>query len=253
MRRHRLALVARALADHEAADQAGDARIDVHHGAARKVERALAPQIAMVVGQAGGEVRARPVPDHVRHRIIDQDRPGDDEEDQRRELHPLGKGADDQRGRDHREGHLEDDEGRLGQIDAVREGRGEGVGVDALHQRLGEAADEQVERAAIGEGHRIADGDPEQPGDADDGEHLHQYREHVLGAHQAAIEERQARHRHHQHQRGGDQHPADVALVDHRVGRHDRRGGRRLCQRRPKEKWGGEQGAEPRSRGNLHR
>jgi hypothetical protein len=51
VRRHRLGLVAGALADHEAADQAGDARVDVHDGAAREIERAQAPQKPWSLGR----------------------------------------------------------------------------------------------------------------------------------------------------------------------------------------------------------
>ena len=46
VRRHRGRAVADALADHEAADEARDARVDVHDGAAREVERALLEQEA---------------------------------------------------------------------------------------------------------------------------------------------------------------------------------------------------------------
>ena len=46
VRRHRFLAVADALADHVGADQAGDAGVDVHHGAAGEVERALLPQPA---------------------------------------------------------------------------------------------------------------------------------------------------------------------------------------------------------------
>ena len=51
-------------------------------------------------------------------------------------------------------------------------------------------------------------------------EHLHQHRQHVLGAHQAAVEQGKAGDRHQQHQHGRRQHPGDVALV-----------GRRRCRR----------------------
>ena len=73
-------LIADALADHEAAHQAGDARIDVDHGAAGEVERAPAPEQAAVGRRVGQEVRARPVPDHVRDREIDERQPQHDED-----------------------------------------------------------------------------------------------------------------------------------------------------------------------------
>ena len=80
----------------------------------------------------------------VTHRIAEQH--------QRRELHPLGEGADDQRRRDHREGHLEADVDVFGNDDAVREGRRDRRRVDAAQEGLREAADEVVEAAAVGEG-----------------------------------------------------------------------------------------------------
>jgi hypothetical protein len=46
VRLDRLAAVAGALADHVGTDQAGDRGIDVHHGAAGEVQRALGPQVA---------------------------------------------------------------------------------------------------------------------------------------------------------------------------------------------------------------
>jgi hypothetical protein len=46
---------------------------------------------------------------------------------------------------------------------------------------------------------------------------LHQHRQHVLGAHQAAVEQRQTGQDHEQDEDGRHQHPGDVALV------HDRR------------------------------
>ena len=130
VRRHDLLAVADALADQERADQAGDAGIDVHHGAAGEVDRAPLEDQAGVghdfveLGLRGGlgggvgrgrerlrgrvdRVRAGPVPDHVGDREIDEGHPQRDEQRHRRELHALGERADDQRRRDGREGHLE--------------------------------------------------------------------------------------------------------------------------------------------------
>src|SRR5690606_19594357 len=47
-------------------------------------------------------------------------------------------------------------------------------------------------------------------------ENLGQHRKHVLGAQQAAIEQRKARNDHGQHQYGGHEHPGGVAAVDGR-------------------------------------
>ena len=76
---------------------------------------------------------------------------------------------------------------------------------------LGEAADEAVQRAAGGEGEAVAVEDPDDHHEAGDGEDLHQDREHVLGADEAAVEERQAGDGHQQHECGRDQHPRRVA------------------------------------------
>ncbi len=46
-------LVAETLADHEAAHQAGDASVDVHHGAASEIERADTVEIAEVTRLPG--------------------------------------------------------------------------------------------------------------------------------------------------------------------------------------------------------
>ena len=52
MRRHDVLLVADALADHERADQTGDAGIDVNDGAAGEVDRAEAEDQAGRIGMA---------------------------------------------------------------------------------------------------------------------------------------------------------------------------------------------------------
>ena len=67
---------------------------------------------------------------------------------------------------------------------------------------------------AAGEGEAVAVKRPEDGYDAYGVEHLHQHREHVLGAHEAAIEQRKAGDRHQQHQHRRRQHPGVVALVD---------------------------------------
>ena len=69
----------------------------------------------------------------------------------RRELHALGEGADDQRRGDRREGELEGEEGHFGNRHALREGVGGGLAGDAGEERLGEAADDRAEAAAVPE------------------------------------------------------------------------------------------------------
>ena len=94
--------VADALADHQRADQAGDAGIDVNDRAAGEVERAEA-EIRPWIGRKLG----RPRTNHVGDREVDEGDPQADEQHERRELDALGEGADDQRRRDAGEGHLE--------------------------------------------------------------------------------------------------------------------------------------------------
>jgi hypothetical protein len=127
------------------------------------------------------------------------------------------KGADDQAAGDGREGRLEDDEHDLGDHHALAEGGC--VGIDAGHrvehalqEQPVEAADEGV---ALGEGQAGAVDDPQHGDEREGDEHLHQHRQHVLAAHQAAVEQGQGRNAHQDHQRGADQHPGGVALVGH--------------------------------------
>ena len=213
--RHGFLVEAHTLADHDAADQARDPGVDVDHRATGKVQRTPAPEQAMIPRQIRQEVRSRPVPDHVRDRVVGQKRPADAEDDQRPELDAFRKGPDDQRRRDAGEGHLEDHEGVFRDVDVVREGRGIGAGSHARQHRLGQTAD--VGRPA-GEGEAVADRHPHDRADRHDHQDLHQQRQHVLGADKPAVEQRQGRNGHHQHQDRADQHPGRVALVHH--GRH---------------------------------
>ena len=127
------------------------------------------------------------------------------------ELHALGEGAHDQRRRDCGERHLEADVDELVDGHADREGRGLRVCRDALQEDLVESADEC---GAAREGETVAVDHPDQDHDADAVEHVHQHREHVLGAHQAAVEQRKARDRHQQDEHAGGHHPGVVALVE---------------------------------------
>jgi hypothetical protein len=128
----------------------------------------------------------------VRDREIDDRQPQHHEQHQRPELHAFGKGTDDQRRRDAGEGHLEDHEDEFGQIDVVREGRRVGGIVTPARNAL---SSPPTERAARGEGHRIAPATQTSAATQDDHEDLHQHAQHVLGADEAAIEQRQRRHR----------------------------------------------------------
>ena len=76
MRRHRFLAVTDALADHDAAHQTGDTRIDMHHGTSREIKRAFLEQEPGGRACGLGRFRTRigvwtcPIPDHVRHRQV---------------------------------------------------------------------------------------------------------------------------------------------------------------------------------------
>ena len=83
---------------------------------------------------------------------------------------------------------------------------------DAVHPDEVEAADRAADVGP--EGERVAE---QHPGHADERgaeEAVHDRREDVLRAHQAAIEEEEARDRHHQHERRAGEHPGGVAGVE---------------------------------------
>ena len=94
---------------------------------------------------------------------------------------------------------------------AGREGRRRRVGSDAPQERLAQTADIGVERSAVAKRQRIAVKRPEHADQRHDREDLRQDRRHVLAAHEAAIEQREAGNGHHQHERAGGQHPRRVA------------------------------------------
>src|SRR5690606_16779254 len=48
---------------------------------------------------------------------------------------------------------------------------------------------------------------------AEHAQHLSQHRQHILGAHQAAIEQGQAGHDHQKHQSGGNAHPNKIRFI----------------------------------------
>jgi hypothetical protein len=167
------------------------------HEAARKIEHARSTEEA-----------AAPYP--VRHRHVDEQEPQRHEPHHGRELHALGEGAGD-------DGRRDDGEGRLvHQEDVLRHRLGELVHAapQARAEGAREAADHAVEVAAVGEGKRVADDEPQHRHQGGDGEGLYGRRQHVLLAHHAAIEEGQSRDVHHQDQAGGDQQPGRVAGID---------------------------------------
>jgi hypothetical protein len=71
--------------------------------------------------------------------------------------------------------------------------------VDAIEEHLGSAADRSCSGAAVGEG-SIAVDDPRSDHHGCNDRALHEHREHVLGADEAAVEQCEARHGHEQHE-----------------------------------------------------
>ena len=158
-------------------DEGGDARADVDDGAAGEVERAELEQPAV------------DRPDPVGERGVDEDRPQDREQDEGAEALALGEGAGDQRRRDRREHQLERREQHERDRRGVDRRRLE---TDAVEHREVEAADEPEPADVRPEREGEAD---DHPHDADEGqpeEAVHDRRQHVLAADEAAVEQREA-------------------------------------------------------------
>ena len=136
-------------------------------------------------------------PHPVCQRGVDEDGPEDREQDEGAEPLALGKGAGDERRRDRRKHHLEGGEEHERDRRRVDRARLE---TDAVEHREVEAADQPKAIDVRPEREREADDDPD---DADDGqpeEAVHDRRQDVLPAYEAAIEERKARQ--HDHDQG---------------------------------------------------
>ena len=127
MGRHGFLAEADAAAKQKRANHARDAGVDVNDGAAREVESAHLEAVAGAgesrVVSRGEIVRAWVEPYRVGDRDVDDRQPENGEQDDGRELHPLGEAADGQRRGDRGEGHLEADEDQLIEAHANREGR----------------------------------------------------------------------------------------------------------------------------------
>ena len=141
--------------------------------------------------------------------------PGDQKQQVRLEGDPVRKRPGDQRRRDLREHHLVGHE--HDQRNGGRPGEGRGRG-DAMEERHVEVPDHAADVGIGGipvtpaERHRIPAHHPEHGRDAHRHEALDHDGEHVLPAHQTAIEERQSRGHQH-HQAGGNEHEPDVACI----------------------------------------
>jgi hypothetical protein len=170
----------------------------VHHSTAREIEAGETP------AQRGVE-QAALAPDHVGHGAVDNQRPQNHEQQHGPEFHALGKCAGDERGRDDGEHQLVDHEG------LERDGRrivAVGLRTHAPQEDVVQATDEAVAGA---EGEAVADNGPKDRNHGHHGKTLDHGSEDVLFAHQAAVEEREARSGHHQHECGAGEHPGVVS------------------------------------------
>ena len=155
---------------------------------------------------------SRRAPDPVRDRRVDQQRPQPMNHSRAENFMRSAKAPADQRRGDDREGHLEHHVDRF--RDRLRRDR-------SIERRARHAACQQergcrspMYGAAGGEGEAVADDHPQHGDEAGDREALHDRGEHVLLAHHAAVEQREARDRHQQDERRRCQHPGRVAAVD---------------------------------------
>ena len=119
--------------------------------------------------------------------------------------HALGERSGNQRRRDDGEHELVDHERLVGNGGGVERVGGRS---NVAQEQVAQVADERVARA---EHQAVAAHRPQQGDHRHHGEALHHGAEHVLLAHQPAVEQSQAGTRHHQHQRGADQHPGVIA------------------------------------------
>jgi hypothetical protein len=166
----------------------------------------------------------------VRERGIDAQEPQRHEDDGAAELHPLRRGARDERWRDDGEHQLIHHERQLRNRAAVVRVR---IDADAAQQDVAEPADD---RRPFAEAEAVADQRPQDRDQRHQREALHHDRERIFLADEPAVEQREPGARHHQDQRGADQHPGVVgrrlrgghALFELRkIGLGDRRRGRR--------------------------
>ena len=195
VREHCRPAVAAALAEQDAERETGDTGEDVDDEAARKVERAELREEAAA-------------PDPVRHRVVDEDGPEQDEERERAELHALRERTRDERRRDDGEHALERDERELGNRAVL-----ENVHADVREAELLKAADEAADVRT--ERHRITEDQPLDGNHRDDEETLHDGREHVLAPHHATVKEAKTRC-HEENQGRADEDPGSIARVNHK-------------------------------------
>ena len=238
---HGFFAVTNALAQHVSTDQTGHSGVDVHDGAAGKVQRARLPDVAGF-GVHGihhffacVSVRAHPEPDHVSDRCVAEGEPDHHEHQYGGELHALRKSADDQCASDTCKRGLEGGKDDLRNDHALAESGGIGesarrVVPDTGHHQAVKAAKEGI---ALGEGQAVTVDEPQHHDHRERDHDLHQHGQHVFAAHQAAVEKSQAGNGHEDDQNGGNHHPAGVTLVGYQNwrGRRGRCSSRGRCGR----------------------
>jgi len=162
---------------------------------------------AVVLDAPGGEETV--APDHVDEGEVDEEEPGDEEDEVGFEVDAVGEGAADEGRGDDRDHHLVDDEDEEGDGVVARHGRGGG---DAYEEDVVKVADDCAVSAA--EAEAVADGEPDDVGDGHGGEALHHDGDDVFSSDEAAVEEGEAWC--HEHDEGAaEQHEGDVAGVKH--------------------------------------
>ena len=219
MRCHGFFAVANAFANHVSTHQTGDSGVDVHHGAASEIECAFGPQPTsssrdfLQRSGVGDGVRTVPIPNHVGHGQVAESEPQGTEQQNGRELHAFSKRANDQGASDGGEGGLEGHESQLRDVNTFAKGGAQGFNRHAFEQEFVKGAEERI---AGGEGDRVAVQHPQHINHRRHHKHLHQHRQHVFRADQAAVEQGQTGDGHEDDQHGGHGHPSGVAFVGHR-------------------------------------
>ncbi len=151
--------------------------------------------------------RALTTPGHVADGEVGEREPERRKEQHAAKPHPLGEGSHNQGRGDDGKRHLKGDE------EWLRNRAGERLRSDSLQKEFVSAADDRLQAAAVAEGKAVAVGHPQQAHDSRHCQALHQYGEHVLAPHKAAVKQREPRQRHEQHQRCRHDHPRGVAAI----------------------------------------
>jgi hypothetical protein len=223
VRAHRDLAEAQPQPDEHGEHQASHAGVDVDDRPTGEVDR---HDVGLAVG--GSEQRGRQpalrgrqqaaAPDHVRHREVGQGHPQPGEHHPRRELHPVGDRATDERHGDDRKRHLERDQRQLrdGAIAVVTERVDQPLGArePELLERVGDDPAEVVRP----ERHRVAVEDVENADQASGSERHHHHVEDGLGPGHAPVEQGQPGDRHEQDERRAQDDEGRRRVVDGRCG-----------------------------------